>query len=156
MRSDDGRVVSNFIVQALNGQNLSIYGDGSQTRSFCYATDLINGIVRLLEKESAGTILDSGAAGRIADSGNIHYPVNIGNPGEFTVLQLAKKVISMTSSASKIDYQPLPVDDPKVRRPVITRARNLLGWEPTVDLDNGLSKTIEYFRAVTTGARSGS
>jgi dTDP-glucose 4,6-dehydratase len=127
MRPNDGRVVSNFIVQALKGEPLTIYGDGSQTRSFCYVSDLVEGIYRLFLR---GT----------------HEPVNIGNPGEFTVRQLAEKVLAMTHSKSPLDLRPLPVDDPKVRQPDITRARQRLGWEPQVSLDEGLEKTIAYFR----------
>ncbi len=128
MRPDDGRVVSNFIVQALRGQPLTIYGDGSQTRSFCFVSDLIEGIYRLFQSDRSD-------------------PVNIGNPGEFTVRQLAELVIKLTGSASTIVTQPLPEDDPKVRKPDITRARERLGWEPRVELEEGLRRTIEFFRA---------
>jgi dTDP-glucose 4,6-dehydratase len=130
MRPRDGRVVSNFIVQALAGEPLTVYGDGSQTRSFCYVDDLIDGFVRLFERGG-------------------HNPTNIGNPGEFTVLELAEKVIAMTGSSSRIVHEPLPEDDPKVRRPDITRARAELGWEPGVPLEQGLGSTIAYFRAAT-------
>src|SRR6266540_4773715 len=135
MRPNDGRVVSNFIVQALRGEPLTIYGDGSQTRSFCYVDDLIEGIVRLFER---GT----------------NEPTNIGNPHEFTVRQLAERVLALTGSRSPIVERPLPVDDPRVRQPDITRARETLGWEPRVALDEGLRRTIEYFRGVI--AREGS
>ena len=128
MRMQDGRVVPNFILQALNGEPLTVYGQGEQTRSFQYVDDLVTGIGRLLE------------------SGE-HYPVNIGNPHEMTVLQFAKKILELTGSKSEIAYRPLPQDDPQVRQPDITKARKLLGWEPKVELDEGLSKTIEYFRA---------
>jgi len=128
MHPNDGRVVSNFIVQALKGDDITIYGDGSQTRSFCYADDLIEGMVRLMNTE------------------NITGPVNIGNPGEFTIKQLAEEVIALTGSKSKIIYQPLPSDDPKQRRPDITLAKEKLGWEPKVPLKEGLVRTIEYFR----------
>ena len=128
MRMQDGRVVPNFILQALNGEPLTVYGQGEQTRSFQYVDDLVAGISRLLE------------------SGE-HYPVNIGNPHEMTVLQFAKKILELTGSKSEIAYRPLPQDDPQVRQPDITKARKLLGWEPKVELDEGLSKTIEYFRA---------
>jgi len=128
MHPNDGRVVSNFIVQALKGEDITIYGDGSQTRSFCYADDLIEGMIRLMNTE------------------NITGPVNIGNPGEFTIKQLAEEVIALTNSKSKIIYQPLPSDDPKQRRPDITLAKEKLGWEPKVPLKEGLVKTIEYFR----------
>jgi len=129
MRPRDGRVVSNFIVQALQGEPLTIYGDGSQTRSFCYVDDLIEGIVRLFERGDAD-------------------PTNIGNPHEFTVRQLAERVLALTSSRSPIVEQPLPVDDPKVRQPDITRARQRLGWEPQVPLEEGLRRTIGYFRDI--------
>ncbi|MBP2647231.1 MAG: NAD-dependent epimerase/dehydratase [Gemmatimonadetes bacterium] len=128
MRPNDGRVVSNFIVQALRGHPLTIYGDGSQTRSFCYVSDLIDGIYRLFQSDRSD-------------------PVNIGNPGEFTVRQLAERVIELTGSTSKIVTRPLPEDDPKVRQPDITRARERLGWEPRVQLDAGLRSTIDFFRA---------
>jgi dTDP-glucose 4,6-dehydratase len=129
MRPNDGRVVSNFIVQALRGEPLTMYGDGSQTRSFCYVDDLIEGIVRLFAR---GT----------------EDPTNLGNPNEFTVRQLAERVLSLTGSKSKIVERPLPEDDPRVRRPDITRARKLLDWEPRVPLDEGLRRTIEYFRGI--------
>jgi len=129
MRPHDGRVVSNFIVQALRREPLTLYGDGSQTRSFCYVDDLIEGIIRLFERGSSD-------------------PTNIGNPHEFTVRQLAERVLALTGSRSKIVARPLPVDDPQVRQPDISRARETLGWEPTVSLDEGLRRTIEYFRDV--------
>lgn len=127
MRPRDGRVVSNFIVQALNGEPLTLYGDGSQTRSFCYVDDLVEGILRLFERGAA-------------------EPTNIGNPVEFTVHQLAEKVLALTGSKSPIVRERLPEDDPKVRQPDISSARTLLGWEPRTDLDAGLAKTIDYFR----------
>ena len=127
MRPNDGRVVSNFIVQALRDEPLTVYGDGSQTRSFCYATDEVLGIEKLFFS-------------------NRHEPTNIGNPDEFTILQLAEAVIRLTGSKSKIDYRPLPTDDPKVRKPDITIARTELGWEPQIKLEVGLQKTIPYFR----------
>ena len=127
MRPHDGRVVSNFIVQALRGEPLTVYGDGGQSRSFCYVDDLIDGIVRLFERGTAD-------------------PTNIGNPVEFTVRQLAEEVLRQTGSASPIVEEPLPEDDPKVRRPDISRARALLGWEPKVPLAAGLERTIAYFR----------
>jgi UDP-glucuronate decarboxylase len=129
MLENDGRVVSNFIVQALRGEDITIYGDGSQTRSFCYVDDLLEGMVRMMNTE--------GLTG----------PVNIGNPGEFTIRQLAEKVISLTGSKSKIVSRPLPSDDPKQRQPDISLAREKLGWEPKVKLEEGLKKTIEYFKA---------
>jgi dTDP-glucose 4,6-dehydratase len=127
MRPYDGRVVSNFIVQALRGEPLTVYGDGSQTRSFCYASDEVEGIYRLFMSDAEG-------------------PVNIGNPGEFTMVELARLVIEATGSSSAIDFRPLPTDDPKMRRPDITRARQELGWEPRVSLEEGLQRTIPYFR----------
>ncbi len=134
MRPHDGRVVSNFIVQALRDEPLTVYGDGSQTRSFCYVDDLVEGIMRLFERGSAD-------------------PTNLGNPHEFTVRQLAERVLALTGSKSRIVERPLPIDDPQVRQPDITRARETLGWEPKVDLDDGLRRTIEYFRGVV--ARGG-
>jgi len=128
MRRKDGRVVPNFIAQALKGEDLTVYGDGSQTRSFCYVTDLVEGILRLLRSDYA-------------------LPVNIGNPREMTVLEFAKLIIDLTKSKSGIAYKELPVDDPKVRQPDITRARKLLGgWEPVVPVEEGLQRTIEFFR----------
>ena len=127
MRPGDGRVVSNFIVQALRGEPLSVYGDGSQTRSFCYAEDEVDGIYRLFMGDEVG-------------------PVNIGNPGEFTILELARKVIETTGSRSEIRYLPLPTDDPAVRRPDITLAREKLGWEPRIALAEGLERTVPHFR----------
>jgi dTDP-glucose 4,6-dehydratase len=127
MRVKDGRALPNFIAQALRGEDVTIYGDGSQTRSFCFVSDLVDGIYRLLM------------------SGE-HYPVNIGNPNEVTIGEVAKEVIEMTGSKSKIVFEPLPVDDPKVRQPDITLARAKLGWEPKVGRKEGLKKTIEYFR----------
>ena len=128
MLADDGRVVSNFIVQALKGENLTVYGDGSQTRSFCYVDDLIEGFVRLMNQEKTVG------------------PVNIGNPGEFTMLELAELVLKKVGGKSKITNLPLPADDPKQRRPDISLAKEVLGWEPKVPLEEGLDRTIEYFR----------
>ncbi|MDP0500765.1 MAG: SDR family oxidoreductase [Verrucomicrobiota bacterium JB022] len=128
MLADDGRVVSNFIVQALRGEDITVYGEGSQTRSFCYVDDLIDGFVRLMNCE------------------NFTGPVNVGNPGEFTILQLAENVIRLTGSKSKIVYRPLPQDDPLQRQPDITLAREKLGWEPTIPLEEGLKHTIAYFK----------
>ena len=127
MRLQDGRVVPNFISQALTGAPLTVYGQGQQTRSFQYVDDLVAGIQKLLQAD-------------------YHLPVNIGNPYEMTVLQFAKKIIEMTNSKSEIIYKPLPEDDPQVRQPDITKAKSILGWEPRVDLEQGLAKTIEYFR----------
>lgn len=128
MRSDDGRVVSNFIVQALKGEDITVYGDGSQTRSFCYVDDLIEGFHRLMYSQRP-----------------IRTPVNIGNPVEFTVRELAEHIVAMTGSSSKIVFHPLPVDDPRQRRPDIAVAKRELGWEPTVALEDGLKSTIAYF-----------
>jgi dTDP-glucose 4,6-dehydratase len=129
MRPGDGRVVSNFIVQALRGEPLTVFGDGSQTRSFCYASDLIDGIVRLFMSDRT-------------------EPTNVGNPNEFTVRQLAETVLRLTGSKSIIESRPLPTDDPKVRQPDITVARRVLGWEPEVQLEEGLQRTIAYFREI--------
>ena len=130
MHPHDGRVVSNFIVQALQGQDITIYGDGSQTRSFCFMDDLIEGFRRMMQTEKGFT-----------------GPVNIGNPGEFTMLELAEKVIALTGSTSKLVFQDLPQDDPKQRKPDISLAQEKLGgWAPTVQLEEGLQRTIDYFR----------
>lgn len=131
MHPNDGRVVSNFIVQALKGQDITIFGDGSQTRSFCYVDDLIEGFIRLMNTEPGFT-----------------GPVNLGNPGEFTMLELAEKVIELTGTKSKLTFMPLPQDDPKQRQPNIELAKAKLGWEPTVNLESGLKKTIEYFKSL--------
>lgn len=127
MDKDDGRVVSNFVVQALRHQSLTVYGEGSQTRSFCYVDDLIAGIVAMIESNEEG-------------------PINVGNPQEFTVLELAEKVNELIGNNSDVVYQPLPQDDPMQRQPIIDLARAKLGWEPKVSLADGLVKTIEYFR----------
>ena len=127
MQINDGRVVPNFMKQALVGEDLSIYGDGSQTRSFCYVSDEIEGFLRLSKAEE-------------------HLPVNIGNPSEFTILECAQLVLKITGSRSRIRYEPLPQDDPKQRRPDITKARRLLGWEPKIDLETGLRRSLEYFK----------
>ena len=128
MHPNDGRVVSNFIVQALKNQPITLYGDGEQTRAFCYVSDLIDGFLRLMASPDGFT-----------------GPVNLGNPGEFTIRQLAEKIITMTGSASKLIYQPLPADDPRQRRPDISLAQEQLGWEPTIPLEEGLIHTIAYF-----------
>jgi UDP-glucuronate decarboxylase len=127
MLENDGRVVSNFIAQALQGNPLTIYGDGTQTRSFCYVSDLISGFVKLMNSDYA-------------------YPVNIGNPGEYTIAQLASTIQEMINPASKVIFQPLPSDDPRRRRPDISKAKSLLNWEPTIDLTEGLQSTIDYFK----------
>ena len=143
MRPNDGRVISNFVVQALKGEPLTVYGDGRQTRSFCYVSDLIEGILRLLMISCEGP--SKSIEGQDDD---IHWPTNIGNPGEFTVIQLARMVIEMTGSRSIIEHRPLPVDDPRVRQPDISRAVRILGWEPKVSLEEGLRSTIAYFTSV--------
>jgi len=127
MAINDGRVVSNFIVQALTGGEITIYGQGQQTRSFCYVSDLVEALVRLMNQEG------------------VHDPVNLGNPDEFTILELATKIRSMANSASVFSHRPLPPDDPGRRRPDISRARELLGWQPTIALEQGLKLTIPYF-----------
>jgi dTDP-glucose 4,6-dehydratase len=127
MQLNDGRVVPNFMKQALRGEELTVYGDGNQTRSFCYVSDEIDGFMRLSRSSE-------------------HMPVNIGNPTEFTILECAKKVIEVTGSKSKIRYEPLPQDDPKQRRPDITKAKSLLGWEPKIDLETGLTLSLDYFK----------
>lgn len=144
MRPKDGRVVSNFIVQALKGEPLTVYGDGSQTRSFCYISDMVDGIVKLLFAEPNTARLENSDDFK----NSIHFPVNIGNPNELTVIEIAKMVLSLTESRSKIEFKPLPVDDPKVRRPDITKAKTLLDWEPKVGVDKGLSATINYFKDI--------
>jgi len=127
MRLKDGRAVPAFMSQALRGEDVTIFGSGSQTRSFCYVTDLVEGVIRLMESD-------------------VNDPVNIGNPHEMTIEEIARAIIRLTGSASRIVYRPLPEDDPKVRQPDITRARTLLGWEPKVPLEEGLTRTLEYFR----------
>jgi UDP-glucuronate decarboxylase len=131
MNPNDGRVVSNFIVQALRGEDITMYGDGTQTRSFCYFEDNLDGMMALM-----------------AYNGHLPTPVNIGNPGEFSMLELAEKVIQMTGTSSKIVFQDLPQDDPKQRKPDIAKAKELLNWEPTIVLEEGLQKTIDYFRNI--------
>jgi UDP-glucuronate decarboxylase len=128
MAINDGRVISNFCVQALTGQDITIYGEGSQTRSFCFCTDLVEGLIRLMNREAC------------------HDPVNLGNPEEYTILELAQKILSMTQSPAQLVFRPLPPDDPVKRKPDITRARELLGWQPTMPLISGLKETIPYFR----------
>jgi UDP-glucuronate decarboxylase len=129
MHPEDGRVVSNFIVQALRGQDITVYGEGNQTRSFCYVSDQVDGFIKLMNS---------------AD--DITGPINVGNPNEFTILELAQKVISLTKTKSKIVYKPLPSDDPTQRKPDISLAKEKLGWTPKVELEEGLLKTIEYFK----------
>jgi len=127
MQINDGRVIPNFMKQALRGEDLTVYGDGSQTRSFCYVSDEVDGLLRLAWSNEPG-------------------PVNVGNPGEFTILECAKRVLAVTGSKSKIKYEPLPQDDPKQRRPDISKARTFLGWEPKIELDKGLKMSLEYFK----------
>jgi len=129
MLGNDGRVVSNFIVQALAGQDITIYGDGSQTRSFCYVDDLVDGLIRLMESDDEVT-----------------GPINLGNPGEFSIKELAERVVALVGSGSKLVYEPLPQDDPTQRQPDIGKARSILGWDPKVALDEGLPKTVAYFQ----------
>jgi len=129
MHPNDGRVVSNFIVQALRGENITIYGDGTQTRSFCYVDDLIEAFIRLMHT-----------------SPDITGPINLGNPGEFTIKQLAETIIEIVGSNTELEFEPLPQDDPKKRQPDISLAKKILNWEPKINLQNGLEKTIEYFR----------
>ncbi|MHA6476601.1 UDP-glucuronic acid decarboxylase family protein [Stutzerimonas sp. KH-1] len=131
MHPNDGRVVSNFIVQALRGEDITIYGEGQQTRSFCYVDDLIEGFVRLMGSPD-----------------EVKGPINLGNPGEFTMLQLAERVLALTGSSSKLVFRPLPQDDPQQRQPDISQAKAVLNWQPTVALDQGLEKTISYFDAL--------
>jgi UDP-glucuronate decarboxylase len=131
MHPNDGRVVSNFIVQALKGQDITIYGDGAQTRSFCYVDDLIEGFVRLMDSPDSVT-----------------GPINLGNPVEFTIKQLAERVIDLTGAKSKLVQRPLPADDPMQRKPIIDKAQKILGWQPKIQLDEGLKKTIGYFDAL--------
>jgi len=135
MLENDGRVVSNFIVQALRSQPLTLYGEGQQTRSFCYVDDLVEGLIRLMNAEG------------------VHEPVNLGNPGEFTILQLAEEVIKVCDSKSTFTYLPLPADDPRQRKPNITRAQTVLGWNPTIPLREGLIKTVEDFKTRVLGHR---
>ena len=135
MLANDGRVVSSFIVSALRGEPLTVFGDGSQTRSFCYVDDMVDGLIRLMNSPREVT-----------------GPVNLGNPGEFTMLELAKKVLALADADAPIEHGPLPSDDPVRRRPDIARARELLSWEPLVPLDDGLAKTVEYFRQVLGGS----
>jgi len=136
MLPNDGRVISSFIVRALAGKPLTVFGDGSQTRSFCYIDDMVDGLIRLMNSAPEVT-----------------GPINLGNPGEFTMLELASKVQALTGNDCPVEFQPLPADDPTRRRPDITRARDLLGWEPAVPLDAGLVRTVEYFRGALAPAR---
>jgi UDP-glucuronate decarboxylase len=134
MHPNDGRVVSNFIVQALKGEPITLYGDGLQTRSFCYVDDLVDGLLKLMDKEDPYT-----------------GPVNLGNPTEFTIKALAEEVLQLTGSASKLEFRPLPSDDPKQRQPNIAEAKRALGWQPAIPLREGLQKTIPYFDDLLSG-----
>jgi len=136
MAENDGRVVSNFIVQSLAGEDLTVYGEGSQTRSFCYVDDMVEGMIRMMECD--------GFVG----------PVNLGNPAETSILEFARRIIALTGSQASVVFKPLPADDPRQRQPDITLARNELGWEPRVEIETGLKKTIEYFAALRTAGRS--
>jgi UDP-glucuronate decarboxylase len=131
MHPNDGRVVSNFIVQALCGEPITIFGDGRQTRSFCYVDDLVAGMMAMMETPA-----------------DVIGPINLGNPGEFTMLELAEMVIELTGSSSSIEFRPLPQDDPRQRRPDITKAKEALGWDVSVSLREGLARTIDYFRGI--------
>jgi UDP-glucuronate decarboxylase len=137
MAPDDGRVVSNFIVQALRGEPLTVYGDGSQTRSFCFVSDLVDGLARMMETEG------------------FHGPVNLGNPEEYRVVDLARWIVELTGSRSQVEFHPLPEDDPRQRRPDITLARERLGWEPAVRVEEGLRRTIDYFRSLDLARAAG-
>src|SRR4030066_545259 len=137
MAIKDGRVVSNFIIQSLQGKDITVYGNGTQTRSFCYVDDMVNGLIRMMNGND-----------------DFYGPVNLGNPEEFTILELAQKIIKLTKSISKISYQPLPMDAPTQPKPDITLAKDKLGWSPKMDLEKGLIKTIEYFRNVLKNAKS--
>jgi UDP-glucuronate decarboxylase len=132
MATDDGRVISNFVVQALRGKDVTVYGSGQQTRSFCYVDDLIDGMMAMMDSSDDEFI----------------GPVNLGNPTEVTMFEVAEKIISLTGSKSQILQQPLPQDDPRQRRPNISLAKNMLKWDPTIDLESGLQKTIDYFRKI--------
>jgi dTDP-glucose 4,6-dehydratase len=148
MRPNDGRVVSNFIVQALRGEPLTVYGDGSQTRSLCYVSDMVEGLTRLL-------LLDFQPVGG-SDLGSTHLPINLGYPNEMQIKEIAALVIQLTGSSSKISYLLLPIDDPKVRCPDIARAQTLLGWTPEIDLKEGLGTTVRYFARVVSEAAANS
>jgi UDP-glucuronate decarboxylase len=131
MSPNDGRVISNFIVQAIQGKDITIYGEGTQTRSFCYVSDLVEGIIRTLELKAP-----------------LNAPINIGNPGTLTMLELANLVVSLCKSTSKIIFMPLPSDDPQQRKPDISRAKSVLSWEPKIQIEEGLLKTIVYFKSI--------
>jgi len=137
MRPNDGRVVTNFVVQALTGQPITVYGDGTQTRSFCYVDDEVEGLYRLFLHQGPG----------------VEQPTNVGNPDEYTVGELAELVRELTGSEAPVEYRPLPTDDPRQRRPDITRARTMLGWEPTVHVRQGLQRTIDYFKSLADTGR---
>jgi dTDP-glucose 4,6-dehydratase len=136
LQINDGRVISNFMKQALRGEELTIYGDGLQTRSFCYVSDEVGGILALSKSDE-------------------HEPTNVGNPGEFTMLECAKLVLEVTGSTSKLRFEPLPQDDPKQRKPDVSKARRLLGWEPKIDLRTGLGMSLDYFKSAVQGSSVG-
>ncbi|MBF8266603.1 MAG: Uxs [Dehalococcoidia bacterium] len=154
MQPNDGLVVSNFIVQALRGQPLTVYGNGSQTRSFSYVEDTVEGIVRILCKDSDKTVEERlnkesfyDGSLSLGKAPSIHDPINVGNPQERSILEIARLVLKLTGSRSAIEFHPLPADDPRVRKPDISRAKALVGWQPRVDMEEGIKRTIEYFRA---------
>ena len=153
MRPDDGRAISNFIVQALRGEPLTVYGDGSQTRSFCYIDDMVSGIIKVLFKESDKTFEERINRENFLyknkeprNTNSIHDPINLGNPHELSILDIAHMVLRLTGSQNKIEFRPLPADDPRVRRPDVSKAKQLLGWEPKVGIEEALKRTIQYFR----------
>jgi len=150
MRPDDGRVIANFIVQALRGEPLTVYGDGSQTRSFCYVDDMVEGLLAVLFQPSDRARLERMDRTFLVDSkefeDSIHHPINLGNPEERSVLDLGQMILAITGSRSTLKFMPLPVDDPQVRRPDISRARRLLGWSPRVSIEEGILQTVQYFR----------
>ncbi len=151
MRPDDGRVVSNFIVQALANEPITIYGDGSQTRSFCYISDLIEGLIRMMDYETGDLSREKDYTKPYVSG--FPGPINLGNPEEVTILDIARRVVALTGSSSEVVFERLPEDDPKKRCPDITKARNHLGWSPAMSLDEGLKKTVEYFVDTTGGLR---
>ena len=162
MRPDDGRVISNFVVQALRGEPITIYGDGTQTRSFCYVEDTVEGIIRVLFKDSdepmdEKTDRNSFLYGSSEDGHHlsIHHPINIGNPHELSILEVAELVLKLSNGESNTVLSPLPVDDPRVRKPDISKAQTLLEWEPQVRIEDGLARTIEYFTAKLASAVPG-
>ena len=153
MREDDGRAISNFIVQALKEKPLTVYGDGSQTRSFCYIDDMVSGIIKVLFKESDRTFEERINRENFLyknkeprNTNSIHDPINLGNPHELSVLDIAHMILRLTGNQNRIEFKPLPADDPRVRRPDISKAKELLQWEPKVSIEEALKRTIQYFR----------